>query len=110
MIGLVNATVSILRGTEVTFDGDVADNSTPAASGIPAAISWMRDEYETEADQNPKTISYYIVRLPNGTDVVATDMILDESTNEQYLIDWVRTPVAHGGIQPDVRLQCKRVR
>lgn len=89
MMGMASTTVSILRGTTVNAAGDeVDDNSTVAASGIPAHIVRYRNPLVYgEANYTPRVVNYYRIRLPRRTVVQADDRIKDEKSGSIYLVN-----------------------
>lgn len=92
MIGPATTTVSVLRGTSVSDDGDELDNTTAAASGVLAAFKEINTSNQTETSDTPGTVRKYIVRLPYRQDVRVGDRLLDERTNLIYNVDYVQSP------------------
>jgi hypothetical protein len=121
VIGFAGTRVSILRGTRVNDAGDIVDdNSTPAATGIPAEILEIalpfRDWFQTEAGKTQRHIRHLVARMPHatiqqrrwGVVVKRTDRLLDEADGLIYLVDRVvqQRGYAHS---PDMRLVIRRV-
>lgn len=110
MFGLASTTVSVYRGTTTNSAGDVEDdNSTPAASGIPASITRSRNPLAfTESSYTPRTINWYRIRLPRRTVVLDEDRLKDEKTGDFYIVDAaVRAPGV--GPAPDLMVECKKI-
>lgn len=103
MQAIPTTTVSILRGSTFTDAGDEIDSLTPVYTGIPASIMERSRLGITVSTEDPRVYRYTIGRLPAGTDVVDTDLILDERTGKRYAIAAVSvlgSPVH----TPDLRL------
>lgn len=101
-------TVSILRGTTTTPAGDVVDSLTPIYTGIPASVMEQNRRGIDTQTQDPRVYRYTTCRLPSGTDVVDTDILLDEVSGKRYAISAVsvlNSPVH----TPDLRLDLKYV-
>jgi hypothetical protein len=92
MIGQAATTVSVLRGTEISEDGDVIDGGNAVATGVPALIRELAADNRTEATDSPRTIRQYMVSVPNSTDVRPGDRIRDERTGDVYAVDFAQTP------------------
>lgn len=108
MQSIPTTTVSILRGTTTTAAGDEVDSLAPVYTGIPASVMERnRVGIETQT-QNPQVYHYTICRLPAGTDVTETDLILDERTGQRYAIAAVSvlSSFVH---TPDLRLDLRHV-
>jgi hypothetical protein len=110
MDSAVNATttITVLRGTETNGYGDEVDNATVAASGIPASIIEQTRFTEDPTSDSGRTVRYVVGRLYHGTDVRPGDRVRDEGDSTIYIVDSVTSP-QHAAIQPDVRLELRRV-
>lgn len=96
-------TVSILRGTTITPAGDEVDSLTPVYTGIPASVMEQSRRGIDTQTQDPRVYRYTTCRLPSGTDVLDTDILLDEISGRRYAIAAVsvlNSPVH----TPDLRL------
>lgn len=108
MQAIPTTTVSILRGTTETPAGDVVDSLTPVYTGVLASIM-ERTRVGIDSDaQDPRVYHYTVGRLPAGTDVVETDLILDERTGKQYAIAAVSTLSSPVHL-PDLRLDLRHL-
>lgn len=114
MYALATTTISILRGSSTDQFGDeVEDNSTIAASGIPASLieNVKRQQGFQSARRvmdpssgTPREIYYFICRVPFGTDVLLSDRIKDEADSVIYAITRVSNSLLPGQVQADTRL------
>jgi hypothetical protein len=105
---IATTTITVLRGTSTNGYGDEVDNGTVAASGIPASLIEQTRFTDDPSSDRPRVIRFVIGRVYHGTDVRAGDQIRDEGDATIYIVDSVTTP-QHGAIQPDVRLELRRV-
>jgi hypothetical protein len=101
-------TIAILRGTTTDTYGDPADNATPAASGMLAALTEQTRLTTTPVDGNPRVIHYTTVRVGYGTDLRAGDRIKDERTNHIYIVDET-AQVQNPAIRMDLRAEVRRI-
>jgi hypothetical protein len=102
-------TVSILSG--VTADdgfGDSADNSTVAASAIPASILEQGRQSTDRATGMPRVVRYIACRLPAGTAVTEDNRILDERTGSAYFIESVSQLSSFVGTN-DLKLDLRKI-
>lgn len=106
MQAIPTTTVSILRGTTVTPAGDVVDSLTPVYTGIPASVMERTRNGIDTLTQDPRVWRFTVCRLPAGTDVLDTDLVLDESTGKRYAVSAVSvlsSPVHTPDLRVDLR-------
>lgn len=108
MQAIPTTTVSILRGTTTTPAGDVVDSLTPAYTGIPASVMERTRNGIDTLTFEPRVYRYTTCRLPSGTDVLDTDLILDERTGKQYSISAVSRLGSFVHV-PDLRLDLQYI-
>lgn len=101
-------TATILRGTTTNGYGDEQDNDTVAASGIPCSIIEQTRFTQDKSTDTPRVVRYVTGRMYHGTDVRAGDRIRNERDSVVYIVDSVTSP-EHAAIQPDIRLELRRV-
>lgn len=89
MQAIPTTTVSILRGTTTTPAGDVVDSLTPVHTGIPASLMERNRLGIDSNTQDPRVYRFVTCRLPAGTDVLDTDLVLDETTGKRYAVSAV---------------------
>jgi hypothetical protein len=99
-----NTTVSILTGTSQDDLGDVYDNATVAASGVPASILEQspRQVY-VPADGRHNVVRRYAARLGTEVSVTTADRIRDDRTGQVYVIDNVSDSTRVGERRLDLR-------
>ena len=102
-------TIRILT-TMATTDifGDVVDNSTVVASGIPASILERRLQVTLPSTMEPRTIRYYTGRVNSGTAITENNRIQDERTNDIYVVESVAQLATPAWVQ-DLRLDLRKV-
>ena len=108
MQAIPTTTVSVLRGTTITPAGDEVDSLTPVYTGIPASVMERSRVGIDVSTQDPQVFHYTVCRLPAGTDVVDTDLILDEMTGKRYAVAAVST-LSSPVHTPDLRVDLRRV-
>lgn len=92
MIPTCTSTMSILRGMAADPYGDVADNGTVAASGIPGSVLEQSPRSNTSrVDGAPRTVRRYTCRLPVWVDVQDDDQVRDDTTGYTYAIVQIKT-------------------
>lgn len=107
MYALPTTTVTILRGTSTDAFGDVVDNDTVAASGIPCSLIEQTRSMFTPDDPTPRVVRITTGRIGADADVVETDRIVDEVTGERYIILGV-SRLGNPVMKADLRLDLKR--
>lgn len=98
--------VTILGGTTEDMFGDLVDNATPIASGVPAAIMERRERVFLPNTSEPRIIHYYTCRLLYGTAVTTDNQIKDETTGAIYAIENItglQSPVKRQPLRLDMR-------
>lgn len=98
-------TIMTTGTTEDQF-GDVVENTTPIACGVPAAIMTRRERVFNPVTQEPRIIHYYTGRLLWGTQVTIDNRILDETTGQLYVpenISQLESPVKRQPLRMDLR-------
>lgn len=101
-------TVTIQRGTGTDSYGDQVDSGQVRATGVPAAISELRQRTHQPAEQRGRVSEQFRIRLRPGVDLAEQDRLLDERTGAYYQVGEVSTPPAVTG-KADVRATATRV-
>lgn len=107
LIALATTRVSVLRGTTTDTFGDPADTTTAHAAGIPAALTESSRQTYEPVTGTPRIIRTHVARVPATTDVTENDRILDETSNEIYIVVSVTKNSNPVLVQP-LRLDLKR--
>lgn len=102
---LATTLVSILRGTTENEFGDEIDAANPGnivQRDIPASIMEQRTPLSprgrrivfTPADETPREVRWINARLPAGTNILAGDRLLDQTTGNIYALDTIQKDVS----------------
>lgn len=109
MYALATCTTSILRGTSTDAYGDVIDNATVAASGIPASIIVSSRTVQDSATQTSRVVETIHCEMISNLDVRDTDQIRDDTHGITYAVQAVTQPNGPG-ITPDLQIELRRVK
>lgn len=109
MYGLANCLCSVLRGTTTSSYGDVLDNGTVAASGIPAFIAVRSKTITDSASQTPRVVQTIRGAVSSAVNIQDTDQLRDDTHGVVYAVEAVTQPLA-AGITPDLELELRRVK
>jgi len=101
-------TVTVQRGFSLDSYGDQVDSGQARATGIPAAISELRQRSHLPAEQRGGVSEQFLIRLRPGVDVAEQDRLLDERTSAYYLVTSISQAPAVVG-QADIRATATRV-
>ena len=96
MMDLANCSVTIQRGTVTDAYGDVADSFTPVYTGIPAAIVESSKTVTDPSSQMPRTIRAITCVMPGWADVLNTDTLLNEQSNQGFAVESVEAQPSLG--------------
>lgn len=108
MIARATTTVSILAGTETDpVFGDTADSFTPVATGVLASVIESSKTAREPSSSNPRIIRTHVARVGAGTVVDEENLLLDERTQDTYIVVNV-TRNANPQSAQDLRLDLKR--
>jgi len=106
---LANTFCTILRGTATTPLGDVIDSSTPFLEHVPAVLVETGRQTQDPSTSTPRTIRQVTCTLPDWVQILNTDRILDERTQDTYIIITVFRPPDMFGPPPGIVLALKRI-
>jgi len=104
---VANTTVSVLRGSEEDRYGDEVDAATAIATGILASMSETAQSVFDPSTGTRRVVRAYRARVPRNTDVVPSDRIKDETTNDIYTINDI-IKQTQPGFSGDLRLELER--
>lgn len=107
MYALPTTTVSVLRGQSTDQFGDVYDNDTIAASGIPCSLIEQTRNMLTADSPTPRVVHYTVGRIGADTDILETDRVLDEVTGVKYIVQGIAR-IGNPVMKADLRLDLKR--
>lgn len=108
MQALATTSVSVLRGTTEDEWGDEIDSTTPAYTGVPAAIVESSRVTTDPATQAPRTIRSISCVMPGWADVLNSDRLQDEATGSIFAVIEVSAQPSLG-YPPDTLLTLRRV-
>jgi hypothetical protein len=83
------------------FDTDASVAPTTVARGLPAAVTEQGQNVFNRASGLPEVVRSVTGRFRHGTDLVAGDRVIDEVTNDRFVVIEVHT-TASGINRPDV--------
>jgi hypothetical protein len=104
-----NTFCTILRGTSTNWAGDVVDNNTPFISGMPITLIETGKSVQDPSTPTPRTVREIYASVPEWAGIVSTDRLLDERTQDVYIIIGITKPPTIIGAPVDIRLDLKRV-
>lgn len=106
----LNTYVTILRGSGENSLGDPVDaDQVPLFEHLPAILTETGRSTQDPSTSTPRTVRVTECHVPHWTGVLNTDQIIDERTNDVYMIITVTRPPALFGGPVDTRLDLKRV-
>lgn len=85
-MNLATTRVSILGGTSEDEFGDGTDGTTVLHSGIPASLIEASRQASEPVTGLPRIVRTHVCRLPPGTDIDENKRLLDEATQEIYIV------------------------
>lgn len=104
-----NTYVSVLRGTAENAFGDTVDSDQAAFTHVPAIIAETGRTIQDPSTPEPRTIRDIVCHVPWWTGVLNSDRIVDECTDDTYIILGVTRPSTLAGAPVDLMLQMKRI-
>jgi hypothetical protein len=104
-----NTYVSILRGTGEDSLGDPTDSTQVLYEHLPAILVETGKQVQDPSTASPRTIRAVECHVPYWTGMLNTDRIVDEQTNDTYIVIGVTRPPTLFGAPADYRLDLKRV-
>jgi len=104
-----NTTCSVLRGTTSNQYGDTIDSNTPIISGLPITLIETGKTVQDPSTPTPRVIRQIYASVPEWVGILSTDRLLDERTQDVYIIISVTKPPTIIGAPVDTILGLKRV-
>ncbi len=104
-----NARISVLRGTTVNWAGDEVDANVPVIEHLPATLIETGHKTQDPSSPTPRTIREITCRVPCWTALQTTDRVLDERTQDIYMVISVTRPPTIIGAPVDLVVALKRV-
>jgi hypothetical protein len=106
---LATCLASVLRGTSTNTYGDVTDNATVAASGIPARIVVESKTVTDSASQTSRVVQRVLGVVGSAVDITDTDRLRDDTHSVVYAVEAV-TQRGGPGLTSDLELELRRVK
>ena len=104
-----NTTATIFRGTEPNKFGDLIDSNVPYISSLPVTLIETGKTVQDPSTPTPRTVRQITCIVPEWAGVLSTDRLLDERTQDVYMIISVTKPPTIIGAPVDTVLGLKRV-
>ena len=104
-----NTTCSVLTGSTVNQFGDVIDSNTPRISGLPITLIETGKTVQDPSTPTPRTVREIYCSVPEWAGVLNTDRIMDERTQDVYIVISVTKPATIIGAPVDTVCQLKRI-
>lgn len=104
-----NCQITVFRGTTVNWAGDEVDANTPLIEHLPATLIETGHKTQDPSSPTPRTIREITCRLPYWSGVQDTDRIMDERTQDVYIVISVTRPSTIIGAPADLVLSLKRI-
>jgi hypothetical protein len=104
-----NTTCSVLAGTTTNWAGDVIDSNTPTITGLPVTLIETGKTVQDPSTPTPRTVRQIVCIVPEWAGISLSDRLLDERTQDTYIIIGIRKPPTIIGAPVDIVLDLKRV-
>ena len=101
---IANCLIAIMRGTATNAYGDIDDVGTPLYQHVPAAVTETAKTVFDPATQRPQTIRTSKCVLPSWVDVLDSDTIQREDTQDFFMIEDIQRQPTLIGVVPNVIL------
>ena len=107
MISRATTTITIYRGQTEDEWGDLIDTNTVVETGIPAFITEVNVDHESEVSGMPRDIRKAYCRVGSEVDVQQNDRIYDERFGGTYVIQYI-TRQQNPFVAQDTRIVLQR--
>lgn len=104
-----NCAITIFRGTTSNQFGDSIDSNVPYITDLPATLIETGKSVQDPSSPTPRTIRQITCIVPQWAGVLNTDRILDQNTQDVYMIISVTKPPTIIGAPVDTVLGLRRV-
>lgn len=101
--------MTLMAGTTTNWAGDQVDANIPVAEHVPATLVETGHKTQDPSSPTPRTIRQITLRLPYWTNATTDTRVLDERTQDIYIIISVTRPPTIIGAPVDLVCQLKRV-
>ena len=104
-----NTTATVFRGTTSNQFGDEIDSNVPLITNLPVTLIETGKSVQDPSTPTPRTIRQITCIVPEWAGVLNTDRIMDERTQDVYIIISVTKPPTIIGAPVDTVLGLKRI-
>jgi hypothetical protein len=104
-----NCRVSVLRGTTVNWAGDEVDANVPVIEHMPVTLVETGHKTQDPSSPTPRTIREITCRVPYWSRLTDGDRLLEERTQDIYMVISVTRPASIIGAPVDLVAQLKRI-
>jgi hypothetical protein len=104
-----NTVCTIFRGTSTNQFGDSIDSNTPYITDLPATLIETGKSVQDPSTPTPRTIRAIYLNVPEWAGILNTDRVLDQRTQDVYIVISVTKPPTIIGAPVDTTCQLKRV-
>jgi hypothetical protein len=104
-----NTSVTIYRGTTSNQFGDQVDSNVPFITDLPATLIETGKSVQDPSTPTPRTIRAIYLNVPEWAGILNTDRVLDQRTQDVYIVISVTKPGTIIGAPVDTICQLKRI-
>src|SRR5581483_278244 len=104
-----NSTISVMRGTTTNWAGDIVDANVPVIEHLPATLIETGHKTQDPSSPTPRTIREITLRVPYWSGLLDSDRVLDERTQDIYIVISVTRPPTIIGAPVDLVASLKRI-
>jgi len=104
-----NTQITIFSGTTQNQYGDVIDANTPRLQSLPATLVETSRKTQDPSTPTPRTVRDVVLHVPYWAEVTTDDRIMDERTQDIYMVIEVTRPSTIIGAPVDELVKLKRI-
>ena len=104
-----NTCCSVLSGSTVNQFGDLIDANTPRISSLPVTLIETGKSVQDPSTPTPRTIRAIYLSVPEWVGILTTDRVLNQVTQDIFIIISVTKPSTTIGAPVDTVCQLKRI-
>jgi hypothetical protein len=104
-----NCAITVFRGTSTNWAGDQVDSNVPYITDLPATLIETGKSVQDPSTPTPRTIRAIYLNVPEWAGLLTTDRVLDQRTQDIYIVISVTKPGTIIGAPVDTVCQLKRV-
>lgn len=104
-----NTVCTIFRGTSTNWAGDLVDSNVPYITDLPATLIETGKSVQDPSTPTPRTIRAIYLSVPEWVGILTTDRVLNQVTQDIFIIISVTKPSTTIGAPVDTVCQLKRI-